>query len=79
MVKVVFWWGTLVTVMVPSMGFHGSFDDGEAQSRSLDFRGVMGFHPVETVEEEGEAFRGNAHAVSVTVMTQASGAREAAR
>ena len=44
------------------MGFHGSFDDGEAQSRSLDFRGVMGFHPVETVEEEGEAFRGNAHA-----------------
>lgn len=44
------------------MGFHSPFDDGEAQSRSLDFRGMVGFHPVESVEEEGKAFRGNAYA-----------------
>lgn len=44
------------------VGFHGPFHDGEAQARSLDFRGVVGFHPVEAVEEEGEAFRGDAYA-----------------
>lgn len=44
------------------VSLHGAFHDGKAQARSLDFRGVVGFHPVEAVKEEGKAFRGDAYA-----------------
>ena len=54
------------------VGFHGAFHNGEAQARSPDFRGVVGFHPVKAAEEEGMLSAGMPTPVSVTVMTQAS-------